>query len=76
MNEEDTEFWQTLLELTGKKEWQAFMEDIEAQQKNMENRMLNAEDWESFLEARGQYRMLNYLVNLRDFSKFQLGIEE
>ena len=76
MNEEDTDFWQTILELTGKKEWQAFVEDIEAQQKNMENRMLNAEDWESFLEARGQYRMLNYLINLRDFSKFQLGIEE
>jgi len=65
MDNSDNEFWEEILELTGKKEWKTFIEDAEAQQQALESKMIHAENWDEFLETRGQYRMYNYLLNLR-----------
>lgn len=76
MNDEDTKFWEDVLELTGKPQWASLVEDLEVSRQGLEDKMLRASSWDEFLETRGQVRSYNHILNLRDLAKRQLGIED
>jgi len=76
LNEDDVELWQNILELTANKEWASLRELVEEMRNQFESRMFAADSWEEFLESRGQYRMLNHLLNLRETAKEMLREEE
>lgn len=74
MSQEDREFWEDLIELTGRPQWNTLMEEVERHRENLENRLFWPESWENFHEIRGEYRAWNFMRNLRPWAKSQLGM--
>lgn len=70
MNEQDKEYLDQLLSLTGTSEWKALCEELGKEiYQHQSNLLENAQNWDQVVFTKGWCAALAYIINTRDLTK-------